>query len=158
MSCLPPALSSSLSSSRSLLTLLIQNTSMNLSNLQRTDDLSSLPAVSTSLFLFLSLLSLYSFPSGYAADEVSLHRTNTTITFPPFFIACPPYSAKLLLRCSSILQMNCLDNLIFFVVPVSSVKRCEGRPVWWLTHNHGWRKKITLCALWGIYLIIYINL
>lgn len=67
-------------------------------------------------FLFICLLSLYSFPSGYAADKVSLHRTNTTITFPPFFIACPPYSAKLLLRCSSILQMNCLDNLIFLLL------------------------------------------
>ncbi len=62
--------------------------------------------------LHICLLHLYSFPSGLPADKVSLHRTNETITLVLFFTACPACSGKLLLNCSSVLQMNCPDNSI----------------------------------------------
>ena len=59
--------------------------------------------------LFICLLHLYSFPSGYSADKVSLHSTNGSITLVLFFTACP---GKLLLNGSSILQHNCPGNSI----------------------------------------------
>ncbi len=108
--CCPAVLS--LPPHLSLVTLLIQNTSMNLSSLQRTDDLSPLSLCLHLSLLHICLLHLYSFPSGLPADKVSLHRTNETITLVLFFTACPACSGKLLLNCSSVLQMNCPDNSI----------------------------------------------
>lgn len=67
------------------------------------------------LLLFICLLHLYSSPSGQPADKVSFQSTNGTITLDLFFTACPACSGKLLLNCSSILQMNCLDNSILLL-------------------------------------------
>lgn len=61
--------------------------------------------------LFICLLHLYYFPSGYSADKVSLHSTNGSITLVLFFTACP---GKLLLNGSSILQHNCPGNSILY--------------------------------------------
>ena len=60
--------------------------------------------------IYLSAPALF-FPSGQPADKVILHSANGTITLVLFFIACP---GKLLQNCSSILQMNCLDNLMVY--------------------------------------------
>lgn len=97
--------------SLSLLTLLIQNPSMNLSSLQCTDDLSSLPPPSASFSCLSVRISIPS-PLGEPADELSMHYN---ITLLLFFTGLPPCSHKFPLNCSPILQMNCLNNSIFLL-------------------------------------------